>query len=364
MKISIWGSYSGINKGDTAILQSIIDQISKREPDVEYLISSKHPSELKKCINGRRVSIKRSLTSYIGLHTITYLKNSDFILIGGGGLFFDRALLNPFKNHIINLFFLTLLKKIFSKKPTIIFCVGSSHLNSQIAKYMTKFILAHADLIYVRDELSKKIFSELTKKDIFVFSDPVFLLKPQKTQRVTSIASNLKKDSKKHNILLCINDSLFSVKNIKKTHMDLVHTINQLALDYSVFLYQNDRYQKTIKSIRHLLHADISYFNSNELCPREIIYFFSQFDFVISSPMHGLLFAYQAKTKLVSINYDLKVNQFNQLICNKNQTEPDALSKLPFIIEHYQEIQSNSTMKKQALSAFNALHDFIKNNKK
>jgi len=58
--------------------------------------------------------------------------------------------------------------------------------------------------------------------------------------------------------------------------------------------------------------------SENHLLPEELIYLFSQFDFVIATQMHACAFAYLVSIPFLSLIYDDKVEQFNKQIGNHN----------------------------------------------
>ena len=122
-KITILGSWSGRNKGDLAILRSILIQLQNTNKLLTVYIFSKDVNLLRKYLkditkdssNDIKIKILKSINVYFGPKTFHTLALCDKIIIGGGGLFFDTELFNPFFNHILNLFFIVVLLRIFRK---------------------------------------------------------------------------------------------------------------------------------------------------------------------------------------------------------------------------------------------------------
>lgn len=332
--IHLFGSYSGYNKGDLAILYSIIKGIFEVEKNINFIVPSKHPNKIKNYIPFSNVKIYKTITSYLGMRTFNMIKRSDFLFFGGGGLFFDKKILNPFYNHVINLFLISLINKIFYKKKIYIFSVGASHLNSKFSLFLTKFILNEAFSITVRDEYTKNVFSKLTKKNIDIFYDPVFSLEPRE----------IKMGEYKKNILLIINKACLNDR-AKNSVLDF---IEQKKND-NIFLIQNCDDQGVVrillKDIKN--RSNINYLNENNLNPEELSFFYGSFPIVISFPMHGSILTYlNNDIKLITIKYDNKVDNLNKIINNKNYIELNCFKDINKILNNYKAIPKE---KKQAI---------------
>jgi len=331
-KIIIFGFYSGNNKGDLAIMQSIIKNINKKVKNCTIYVSSKKPRHIENCIEAKNVICFKSLTNYLGLQSIYYLTRADVIIIGGGGLFFDRKLYNPFYNHIINIAVLSLLNKIFLRKKIYLFSVGSSHLNSRLGRFLSKLILENSDEITVRDKLTEKIFSGLTEKNLKVFYDPAFLLIKKKNKKVDEIVSSLSKNKK---LILCINEYIFAIKGSKKAFEKFVLCLKKLQKDYSVLICQATTNQALAKKLYKKANmGELYYMEKNDFSPEEFIYLMSKFDVAVCVPMHSSIFAYLGEAKFINIVYDKKVEEFNKIINNRNYIFPLDFDKIPFLVEN------------------------------
>lgn len=315
IEIAIFGSFSARSKGDLAILISMIENILKLNRNVDFFIPSKRPEELKKYINHENVTIYKTITAYFGLSTIKYMNKSEILVFGGGGLFFDQKMLNPFFNHIVNLFFLTLINKILFRKKTYLFSVGASHLNSKLGLALTGFILNNVDAITVRDNATFNLFSKLTDKRIDLFYDPAFLLEPSSSKKVDKFVALLPNDKSK--IVFCVNDSI-----LRSCKERIVQTLIKLQKKYFVFLCMNIDDQGILDDLFE--RSDIGSLltvNRLDYSPQEIIRIFGYFDYVISAPMHASIFAFVANSKLITIDYDDKVKELNNILKSKNNID-------------------------------------------
>jgi polysaccharide pyruvyl transferase WcaK-like protein len=331
-RICILGSFSGRNKGDLAILRSQLIQLQNGAVDELIIyIFSKDVAQLRGYLSdiigrtqrGKKIDIRilRSFTAYIGPKTLQVLIECDKIIIGGGGLFFGRRLFDISFSHLLNLFIITLWLKLFGKK-VMIYAVGCSGLDSRLSRWMTKVILNNSEIISVRDELSRGIFSECTSREIVAGADPTFLLKTRKTPEAERIAESLPGGKK---ILLSlhrytfIGEQLAGGENVLKQFLKQVGEFAEQN-DYAVLSYTNYTDQKFAAKVARLCNksAGIMLIGENHLLPEELIYLFSKFDFVVATQMHTGIFTYLAGVPLVSLVYDGKVEQFNRRVGNTN----------------------------------------------
>jgi len=415
IKISLLGSYSGNNKGDLAIVQAIVSNLIHKLPGIEIHIPSKNPSQPERFLPKQdNILVYRTITAYLGPQSLKRLRRADCLVYGGGGLFFDRKLYSPFYSHLLNLFTVTLLNKLLFKKPIYLFSVGVSKLDNRLARFMTKFILANASHISVRDERSQRVFSELTDKKIHLRYDPALLLKPKSDQEVDQFVQQFTREK---TLLICLNQTA------KKYTSELVTLIERFAKDHNVILYQNNRKQtianylwgeledhRNIYKINfrnpksetlnpkqilnsnvqnpkrlpaealakagfgHLSFGNLCLFrisdlalricrrkHLNKLSPGEIIYLFSKADYIMSFPMHGGIFAYLTGKPTALINYDPKVRELGKIIGNELVVEPKEFSAITPQLIQKRGISRRSIekVKKCALQNFTDLKDFL-----
>jgi len=349
-RITILGSFSGRNKGDLAILRSELIQLKTRatasplrgKPPggrLTVYIFTKDVPQIKEYLgdlvtdqkdkkksfdpaqDGMNIKILRGFTSYIGPKTLPILAKSNKVIIGGGGIFFDTRLFDISFNHLLDLFIITLWLKLLGKQ-VMIFAVGCSHLNSRLARWMTKVVLNNAKIVSARDELSRRIFSECTDKEIVLGRGPAFLLEPKKTVRAEKIVQSWPAGKK---ILLSLSELMFIKKNVADPQNTLRQFLNHVSEfaeqnGYTILTYTNYTNQSFASKIAKLCGkpAQTMLKGDNHLLPEELIYLFSKFDFVIAAQMHVAIFAYLAGSALMNLIYDDKVEEFNKLIGNRN----------------------------------------------
>lgn len=349
--VHILGSYSGYNKGDLAILISIIEGIHRYDSSIIFYIVSKNPKYLKSQIPYNNIKIFKSFTSYLSVSTPYILWKTNTIIIGGGGLFFSRKLYNPFFNHIINLFIINIFNKLIFKRKIYIFSVGCSHLNSPLSRKLTQYILNQADQITVRDKLSYQTFSSLTSTPVQIFFDPVLTLPcddnlPRKYESFSHIK-----------ILIIVNSSILN-GNIMNIFIEYINTLSNVE---PIILTENCHPFRHINKIYPYLKnkQNIHIIDTEDLSPKHLSFWYSSFPHVITFPMHGLILSYNyASYYPVTIAYDDKVNMMNNIIENPIEYSPNNISKIKLQQKKIQNTKRNN-VKRQVEEHFSILAKFI-----
>ena len=85
-KIGITGSYGGLNLGDEAILQSMLEQIRDELPDAEITVFSRDADDTKRRHKVERAVPVRRLSRN---EVVPEVERLDLLLFGGGGIIYD-----------------------------------------------------------------------------------------------------------------------------------------------------------------------------------------------------------------------------------------------------------------------------------
>lgn len=164
-KIAISGSYGGMNLGDEAILEGILQSLKARL-NIDVVVLSFNAKDTSSRHKVRAIPFRDMHKEEI----IEELKKLDLFIVGGGGVLFDglaEILLGPL---------------IWAKElgvPSMIYAVSAGPLNNQASKEFVRDALAKADVITVREDESKRLLNDIgVTKDIIVTADPALLLQP------------------------------------------------------------------------------------------------------------------------------------------------------------------------------------------
>ena len=343
--ILIFGSFSGYNLGDKAILMSMVKCLQEK---FTIHVPSKKPMNIFDIDN---IKSFKTLTAFIGITTLHEVKNTDIVVIGGGGLFFDSKIYNPFFNFLPNMVIIALLCSIFKKK-LYIFSVGANHLDSKISRLLTKFVLAQADVITVRDDDSKRVLKCLSKRRIEVYSDPAFLLDGKSNNYVEDIKNKyLNNDI----IVLNIHDSLtyrfkmnISEDNFCKRLISIMDEfVNQ---GYTIFLFSTISKNSFLDKLVEYSNFQEKYvkLDNSKMNPENMIEILKASKLIVGSQLHSLILSSIANVPAIGFIYDEKVFSFLEYTHQKNQSiflsEVNDLSilrdKINYVLENNESIRA------------------------
>jgi len=178
-KIVIVNDGLGPNKGDQAILLSMLDSLKESIPK----------AQIKVFPNSKMTRISQYLEFWKDL------KNADLFIFGGGQEVQDHASIAFLISGLLKIF----LAKILST-PVYCYAIGVGPVATILGKLLTRLVLNRVDVITLRDKDSKNFLNYLnvTKPEIFITADPTFTLSPAKKIFAKNIFS-LEKIDEKHN---------------------------------------------------------------------------------------------------------------------------------------------------------------------
>jgi polysaccharide pyruvyl transferase WcaK-like protein len=158
----------GPNKGDQAILLSMLDSIRQAIPE----------AEIKTFPN----SNMRSVRQYVEF--IQTLNHADLFLFGGGQEIQDQASVTFLISGLLKILWARLLSK-----PVMCYALGVGPVGTVIGKLASRAVLNGVDLIAVRDQQSREHLSQLgiTKPPCVVTADPALTLTPAREDEVCNL---------------------------------------------------------------------------------------------------------------------------------------------------------------------------------
>lgn len=220
------------------------------------------------------------------------VENTDLLVLGGGGLYYDGDIRNAI--NYTNLMF-------FAKEaniPHIGIGIGTQGIRTDIGKNLFKHALNSASLTVVRDLKDKKYLCDIgVASNIEVTNDIVFTLAPReipfykptdRIQKKVGIAlldsNNLMAANHMKKYRQCIFDSVEYLSNCK---YELVYVCQSLD-DLTLYKELSQKYGGTIRRI--------SYTESQRGYD-----FYTDLDLCITSRFHGLIFSVIAGTPVISV---------------------------------------------------------------
>jgi polysaccharide pyruvyl transferase WcaK-like protein len=348
--IAIFGSHSGHNKGDVAILNSMVERFRQESKINKITIPSKDLSYLRTLLSADKYCLTSSRTNYLDRRLVQDLRDTDSIIIGGGGLIFDRKLLSLGYNHLTNIFLLTKLCKLFSV-DYYLFSIGVDELANNIARQMFRSVVQQAAGVSVRDQYSLRETQQYTNSEVTLCPDPALRLTPIRSDHVSEVEDRFEA-SDRPLLAFFVKDT---ARNRKK---ELVDIISSLSDTYTVYIGQT----RTDQSFAHQLSESLGkkctpMFDENHLNGKEHIELTKRFDRAVCMPMHSSIFAYLAKTPYLSIAYQPKVRGFNELVENDYVVSLTNLAEIPQYVAklNKQDLVSTDVISEQVESGFASL---------
>jgi len=305
-KILILGYYGFHNTGDEAMLNALVTSLRSYSENI-YVFSG----DLEYTITLHKIpAIKRSLKFPEMVkdlpRRIFALKNSDLLIIGGGGLFNDKWHLLPF--GMFEVFF----SKVFNKK--IVICgVDVGPYDSFISRLLARGFFQMVNSITVRSKKSADELKKLKIKNYLLSLDLTFLSEEGNKKNGKTLLEN-------NNIPVnnLVGVSLrpfhhFSKKiNIIAESLDLFIKKSGTNLLFIPFQYHRDmRICKEV--ISKMKQKNSAYLWDKESNFQEIKDIMSVLDFLIGMRLHSTIFSCLNKVPFFAISYRPKVKSFCEM---------------------------------------------------
>ena len=181
-RVGITGSYGGLNLGDEAILQSMIEQL-RRELTVEITVFSRDAEDTRRRHKVERAVEVRKLSR---AEVLPEIERLDLLLFGGGGILYDadaRAYLREVE----------LAKE--KGVPVMVYAVGAGPLSDTAVQAAVREALEGVAAITVRERSARQVLEEAgIHRDLVVTADPALLLTPEPLPRNVMKAEGLEFD--------------------------------------------------------------------------------------------------------------------------------------------------------------------------
>ena len=167
LRIGISGSYGGMNLGDEAILDGILNQL-RATVTADITVFSRNPSDTLARHKTEHVVAVRQLTRR---EIIPEVQQLDLLILGGGGILYDQDAE-------------TYLREVFLAQefgiPVMIYAVSAGPLTKPTARQSVQAALNASALITVRDRQGYRLLEDVgVTREIHLTADPALLLQPE-----------------------------------------------------------------------------------------------------------------------------------------------------------------------------------------
>ncbi|MFA6305914.1 MAG: polysaccharide pyruvyl transferase family protein [Candidatus Gracilibacteria bacterium] len=302
MKYVVTGNYGAKNLGDEMILQGMIEMLKKADASAEIDVlegDEKFPagfSSTAKWIFGGGKSTKEKV------------KNCDYFILGGGGLFGG---LSQYANII---WWSQAMHAYRYKKPVLMLGQSVGKIKNKYIRKLVKNIFNKSELISVRDTKSKENLKEMgVTKKIVIVPDLAFASEKHGGGQQLSLSGMEADFVPSKDVII----SLRQMKNLSESFKIQIARFVQWLTEEEKMNVKFVNFQTGKVDNDEILHDEIKKIigdNSTEIISpkstQEAIKLFENAHFALCMRLHSIITAMQTNTPFTAINYAEKIENF------------------------------------------------------
>ena len=304
-KIGITGSYGGLNLGDEAILQSILEQLRHEVPDVEITVFSRDADDTKRRHKVERAVPVRKLSR---AEVVPEVERLDLLLFGGGGILYDAD---------ARMYLREVLVAKEHGVPVMLYAVGAGPLADANVQKAVREALDGVAAITVREKSAQQLLEEAgVRREVVVTADPALLLKPEPLPRNILKIEGL--EGKRKLIGMSVREPGVAAPDLDP---NVYHGLLANAADFMVDRFDADvvfvPMERSVLDSQHshaviakMLRAQRARVLNGEYTSGQILSLMSHFSFVVGMRLHFLIFAALRGVPFVALPYAGKVAGF------------------------------------------------------
>jgi polysaccharide pyruvyl transferase CsaB len=356
-RVFLGGYYGFNNTGDEAILQAVLTSIRQKSSGIQFVVVSGNPDYTMHIFGVSSVH-------WLDINgIINEISKCDLVIIGGGGLFCDywgdiETLLTRQGRGISYYSNFAIIAHLLGK-PFITYAVGIGPLYTEGGRQITRFSLNYAEKIIVRDLRSAQeaIQIGLPEDKIVIAADPVFLLEPDIEEGLKVLRDNGIPNSKDPVLLISVRTWDIGIEEERWQH-ELVAAVDdwlEKNQGYVVFMpfqvLPDDGHQDDTAIsefiIQKLNRKDRVVLLPGGLSPNVMAGIFANCNIVLGMRYHAVLFSALAKTPVLAVSYDPKVESLMLSLDMSEYSIPlvqaskeNIVSTLQTIVSHRSSISS------------------------
>ena len=370
MKISVLGSYGEHNLGDEAILDGLID-FFQREYNASLVVYSHAPVKSAKIHKQKRVHFRhmmptgiRSFVSQIAsgyfFQTIRLFHQSDVVVIGGGGLFYEKELGHKGFSPLIIWFLRVLFLKLFLKKKYYVIGVGLQSLKKKYSRILLGKILLWAEAVVLRDKKSYEYAHFLCKrhKNIIKSSDLAWLRNGEYTSSFSQ------------SLAIQIREVLGVDKERLKRHIIAIGENVIEQLNYNIAFYPMSFAGPDDRDIMKNIVSDSNFQNkitiTSSSSPEKLSHLFASHPIILATRFHSIILSIQAGSIPIILSYSQKTqslaNDINSFLNSydleipvhdiQNFSAKEILHDIKYILAHHDSLKKYLDMYQKQTSCY------------
>jgi polysaccharide pyruvyl transferase CsaB len=300
-RIGISGSYGGLNLGDEAILQGIVQEL-RSTTAAEITVFTRNPEDTLRRHDVDHAISAREMTREEARREVEKL---DLLILGGGGILYDRD---------AELYLREVALANESHVPVVVYAVSVGPLNDPSKRQLVAKHLNPVAAITVRDRQAMKLLEEVgVEREIVLTADPALLLEPDSVPRGAILREGLDKN---HRLVgFSVREPGPAAPDIDTEHY---HALLASAADFMVARLDADvifvpmELKKLDVQHSHAVVARMQYAHratvlKGEYTSPQLLAFMSHFQFCVGMRLHFLIFSALQGVPFVALPYASKV---------------------------------------------------------
>lgn len=300
LRIGISGSYGGMNLGDEAILDGILNQL-RATVTADITVFSRNPSDTLARHKTEHVVAVRQLTRR---EIIPEVQQLDLLILGGGGILYDQDAE-------------TYLREVFLAQefgiPVMIYAVSAGPLTKPTARQSVQAALNASALITVRDRQGYRLLEDVgVTREIHLTADPALLLQPEQLPLEAVKSEGVQFD--RHLVGFSVREPGPAAPDIdpEKYYALLANAadfvVERLDADVVFVPMETTDIRHSHAVVARMQNAERSEILRKRYAPEQILDLIGRFEFVVGMRLHFLIFAALRETPFTALPYASKVS--------------------------------------------------------
>ena len=316
-KAFVYGYYGNRNTGDEIILETILASLGARLRNVSFTVMSDDPEQTTTEHQVRAIGRSE-------LHQIAEaIEEADLVVAGGGGLFHDTLGFEPDRIFTtgsgFTVYVAPALYGLLAQKRVMLWGVGIGPFKSDLAREYTKAVCSAADVVTVRDQLSRSLLKSagVPSSRIIVTADCAFGAKPCKKSAKALRGLFPERSSSGPTVGVAVREWSVDVRS-QYWERQLAEALDKFVQSESgrvVFVpFQTLETEKENDlAVARRIASQLSPRTDatvlqERLAPQEVKALIAECDLLVGMRLHSIIFAAQAGVPAVALSYDPKVS--------------------------------------------------------
>ncbi|MDQ3265582.1 MAG: polysaccharide pyruvyl transferase family protein [Myxococcota bacterium] len=305
MRVGISGSYGGFNLGDEAILTAILQELRESLP-VEVTVFSRDPDDT---LRRHGVEHALHLRSLSLRDTRTVISGLDLLILGGGGILYDRDA-DMFLRGV------NLAHEVGT--PVMVYAISAGPLVEIPVRVRVREALQQAAAITVRDRHTQRLLEELgITQQVLLTADPAVLLRAEPLTWEEILRSEAINPGARL-IGISVREPGPAAPDLRVEHY---HRLVANAADFMIDRFDAEvvffPMERRAFDVQHshgvvgqMSHAQRATVLKRDYTPGQLVSLLERFEFTVGMRLHFLIFSALAGVPFTALPYATKVSGF------------------------------------------------------